>query len=196
MRVDIRANRWKKNDEAVSPVIAIILMVAITVVLAGVLYMWVSSLARIEEGPDIVAFSLQDGPNESDTVGCFFLVRAEKGIDLNPGKHSFWVTEEGYSPRRLDFSFRDHSQDSMRTPEGGDRNATYRYDERVKEGRWPEMPSEDRNERWTDGEYLGFDMPCDDMGIDVLTGNKYEVMIKNSNNNILWRDTFVYKAPY
>ena len=33
----------RKDDEAVSPVIAVILMVAITVVLAGVLYVWVSS---------------------------------------------------------------------------------------------------------------------------------------------------------
>ena len=32
----------RKDDEAVSPVIAVILMVAITVVLAGVLYVWVS----------------------------------------------------------------------------------------------------------------------------------------------------------
>ena len=34
------------NEEAVSPVIATILMVAITVVLAGVLYVWASSLAE------------------------------------------------------------------------------------------------------------------------------------------------------
>lgn len=34
---------FRKDDEAVSPVIAVILMVAITVVLAGVLYVWVSS---------------------------------------------------------------------------------------------------------------------------------------------------------
>ena len=35
-----------RNEEAVSPVIATILMVAITVVLAGVLYVWASSLAE------------------------------------------------------------------------------------------------------------------------------------------------------
>ena len=34
------------EEEAVSPVIATILMVAITVVLAGVLYVWASSLAE------------------------------------------------------------------------------------------------------------------------------------------------------
>lgn len=39
--------KWNKrmDEEGVSPVIAIILMVAITVVLAGVLYVWVTSLA-------------------------------------------------------------------------------------------------------------------------------------------------------
>ena len=37
--------RKKLDEEGVSPVIAIILMVAITVVLAGVLYVWVTSLA-------------------------------------------------------------------------------------------------------------------------------------------------------
>jgi flagellin-like protein len=43
--------KWKKklDEEGVSPVIAIILMVAITVVLAGVLYVWVTSLADTEE---------------------------------------------------------------------------------------------------------------------------------------------------
>ena len=34
-----------KNEQAVSPVIATILMLAITVVLAGVLYVWANSLA-------------------------------------------------------------------------------------------------------------------------------------------------------
>ena len=41
--------RKKEDEEAVSPVIAIILMVAITVVLAGVLYVWVTSLADTED---------------------------------------------------------------------------------------------------------------------------------------------------
>lgn len=42
---NMNTNMEKKNDEAVSPVIATILMVAITVVLAGVLYVWANSLA-------------------------------------------------------------------------------------------------------------------------------------------------------
>ncbi|HIG20503.1 MAG TPA: type IV pilin [Candidatus Poseidoniales archaeon] len=46
----------EKNEQAVSPVIATILMVAITVVLAGVLYVWANSLAS--EGTDTTASTL------------------------------------------------------------------------------------------------------------------------------------------
>ena len=45
-----------KNEQAVSPVIATILMVAITVVLAGVLYVWANNLAN--EGTDTEAHTL------------------------------------------------------------------------------------------------------------------------------------------
>ena len=43
---DKNMNNETRNDEAVSPVIATILMVAITVVLAGVLYVWAANLAE------------------------------------------------------------------------------------------------------------------------------------------------------
>ena len=43
---DENMKKEMKNDEAVSPVIATILMVAITVVLAGVLYVWAQELAN------------------------------------------------------------------------------------------------------------------------------------------------------
>ena len=49
-------NNNEKNEQAVSPVIATILMVAITVVLAGVLYVWANSLAS--EGTDTTASTL------------------------------------------------------------------------------------------------------------------------------------------
>ena len=51
-----------KNDEAVSPVIATILMVAITVVLAGVLYVWASDLASQNQtdGPAFYTISATD----------------------------------------------------------------------------------------------------------------------------------------
>lgn len=43
MKIDRRVN----FDKAVSPVIATILMVAITVVLSGVLYVWAANLAEV-----------------------------------------------------------------------------------------------------------------------------------------------------
>ena len=46
----------EKNEQAVSPVIATILMVAITVVLAGVLYVWANNLAS--DGTDTSASTL------------------------------------------------------------------------------------------------------------------------------------------
>ena len=49
-------NNENRNDEAVSPVIATILMVAITVVLAGVLYVWASSLAEGNTDGDIAFY--------------------------------------------------------------------------------------------------------------------------------------------
>ena len=50
----------KRAEEAVSPVIAIILMVAITVVLTGVLYIWVTNLADTEpEDQNYVVFSAE-----------------------------------------------------------------------------------------------------------------------------------------
>ena len=72
-RADIRRN---EEETAVSPVIATILMVAITVVLAGVLYVWANSLAS--EGTDTSVGTLntyttedaddETGPGADDTL--------------------------------------------------------------------------------------------------------------------------------
>ncbi len=48
-----KGNRRKKDEDGVSPVIAIILMVAITIVLAGVLWLWVSGLVDTQKSNDI-----------------------------------------------------------------------------------------------------------------------------------------------
>lgn len=57
----------KKNDLGVSPVIAVILMVAITVVLAGVVFLWAQSFTDDAEGgveTINVKGSLDDSANE------------------------------------------------------------------------------------------------------------------------------------
>jgi len=53
-------NDNRNEEEAVSPVIATILMVAITVVLAGVLYVWASSLAGDSTGGGLDKFQFDD----------------------------------------------------------------------------------------------------------------------------------------
>jgi len=51
---------FRKDDDAVSPVIAVILMVAITVVLAGVLYVWVSGFGGGGGGGVSISSSVTD----------------------------------------------------------------------------------------------------------------------------------------
>lgn len=53
--------RWHKDDQAVSPVIAVILMVAITVVLAAVVYTWASGLAGTGPGSGVTAGTCSQG---------------------------------------------------------------------------------------------------------------------------------------
>ena len=59
-----------RNDEAVSPVIATILMVAITVVLAGVLYVWAANLAEsnTDGSLELYTFSGVDAPGNDGAV--------------------------------------------------------------------------------------------------------------------------------
>ena len=68
-----RNNMWNiKNKEAVSPVIGVILMVAITVVLAAVLYVWVSGFMTAGGGgaapTAALATPVKDGTLENYTV--------------------------------------------------------------------------------------------------------------------------------
>ena len=173
--------RFNKNEEAVSPVIAIILMVAITVVLAGVLYMWVISLADTDEGVEIMYFTVEDGTNINSERGCFFLIKAGKGVDLDPSRYSFYVTEKGFSPHSLDFNKRLYNDADPYGPrlDSGDLNGSYNWKE--------------EGDLLSDGEYIGFDMPMPDMNIDIQEGNLYEVMIKNPKGERVYSDTFVYK---
>jgi len=117
-----------------------------------------------------------DGTNIDDTYGCFFLLRAGAGVDIDPSRYAFYVSEKGYSPHKLDLEVR--TNDNLGNPTGGDRNGTYDW---TVDG-----------ELWSGGEYLGFDMPTEDMGIDIVDGNIYEVMIKNPKGVVIFRGSFVY----
>ena len=70
----------RKNDDAVSPVIAIILMVAITVVLAGVLYMWVNSMTDTDSKVDVLPLKGQDGNGDATTVAATEVIAANANL--------------------------------------------------------------------------------------------------------------------
>lgn len=90
-----------RNEEAVSPVIATILMVAITVVLAGVLYVWASSLA--DQGSDasfeprVISGSDAGSSGDLTTTGDDALIRIDftSGSEVNWGYVSVQITVEG-----------------------------------------------------------------------------------------------------
>jgi flagellin-like protein len=86
---DKNMNNENRNDEAVSPVIATILMVAITVVLAGVLYVWASSLAGESTGGglDTYTFSHRDANGDMSETGGDALVH----IQMTAGDGLNWA---------------------------------------------------------------------------------------------------------
>ena len=72
-------HRIEKNDEGVSPVIAVILMVAITVVLAAVLYVWAASFLEQGESAPIATFFVSE-----DSAGIYHVevIKVSKQEDL------------------------------------------------------------------------------------------------------------------
>jgi flagellin-like protein len=92
-----------KNDEAVSPVIATILMVAITVVLAGVLYVWASDLANNnqEDSPDMYQYSATDHsdvPDSGTDDSLFVLQFSRAPKDLNWANLNIQIIGEDGTP--------------------------------------------------------------------------------------------------
>jgi len=72
----------KKDENGVSPVIAVILMVAITVVLAGVLYVWVTGIADVDGGQPII-LPLDVGDANADVQDVMFYIRHDGGEPTN-----------------------------------------------------------------------------------------------------------------
>ena len=95
-----------RNEEAVSPVIATILMVAITVVLAGVLYVWASSLAEGNTDGNLAlyAFSGEDANGSPTADGTDNLVRVtmDQGSDINWAAISVKLTINDGAPVTCD----------------------------------------------------------------------------------------------
>ena len=95
-----------RNEEAVSPVIATILMVAITVVLAGVLYVWASSLAEgnTDGNLTLYAFSASDAGAQvsTGTDDALVMIAMDQGSDINWAAVSVKLTIDGNAPVTCD----------------------------------------------------------------------------------------------
>ena len=95
-----------RNDEAVSPVIATILMVAITVVLAGVLYVWASSLAEGNTDGNLAlyAFSAKDAQGQPSTgeTDNLIMITMDQGGDINWAAISVKLEINGNAPVTCD----------------------------------------------------------------------------------------------
>ena len=94
-------NNENRNEEAVSPVIATILMVAITVVLAGVLYVWASSLAgdSTGDGLDTFQFEGRDAAgtitDDINTQDDLVYIKMTQGKDLSWSQVGISITIDG-----------------------------------------------------------------------------------------------------
>ena len=100
-------HRIEKNDEGVSPVIAVILMVAITVVLAAVLYVWAASFLEQGESAPIATFFVSE---DSSGVYHVEVIKVSKQEDLlgfsfflKDGSGSTYVGGNGFGEVAMQF---------------------------------------------------------------------------------------------
>ena len=81
---------FRKDDKGVSPVIAVILMVAITVVLAGVLYVWVSQFSTGSGGGAVKISSIKTEKQTAYVI----TISSVSGGTLNLDEAEFQITDE------------------------------------------------------------------------------------------------------
>ena len=95
-----------RNEEAVSPVIATILMVAITVVLAGVLYVWASSLAEGNTDGNLALYAMSgkdaQGTPGTDVSDNLIMLTMDQGGDINWAAVSVKLAIDGAAPVTCD----------------------------------------------------------------------------------------------
>ena len=108
-------------------------------------------------------FDVQDGDNINSTRGCFFIIKPVKGPAVDTRWCAFYWCEKGHSPHTLNFEVRKYDDNGK--PSGGDLNASYNY-------------TEDGNDLWNIGEYIGFDMPQDYTSFEMKEGMVFEVILR------------------
>ncbi len=146
--------------------------------LFGIQIYFIGQHTHPPDGRELVIASVYDGINVDDNHGCFFLLRAGASMNISARNYTFFVAEKGKSWVKLDLDYRYY--DRNQTPYGGDQNRTYSST----------FPEEDPY--WQVMEYIGFDMPTEDMGIEIVDRNIYEVMIKNQRGQVTYIDSFIY----
>jgi len=156
--------------------INLILVVAVFSLLMLILLVYLMPFTHYHDDQLLLCSEVVDGHNINESVGCFFTLKAHENTQIDPERLSFYVAEKEHSPIKLDLGIRTY--DGNGNPSGGDRNGTYDWTA--------------DNQLWTEGEYIGFDMPTIDMNISIVDGNIYEVIIKNLGNKVIFRDKFVY----
>ena len=155
---DKKMKNETRNDEAVSPVIATILMVAITVVLAGVLYVWAANLAEsnTDGNLDLYVFSGNDAPDRTLADGSTdkgaVIVTMTQGSDLGWASITIKASVDGAA--------------SVTVP---------MCDATTEENCWESADSDQTN--WNVGEAVTVDTSCD--GTCVV-----EVTILNSRDGV------------
>ena len=142
-------NNETRNDEAVSPVIATILMVAITVVLAGVLYVWAANLAEsnTDGSLELYTFSGADAPGSDGAV----IMTMDNGQDLGWASITIKASVDGAA--------------SSTVPA---------CDTTVTENCWSSTDTED-TAAWNSGEAITVDTSCTDsctVTINVLNSRE------------------------
>ncbi len=167
--MDLKSKKIIKDFVAVSPVIAVILMVAITVVLAGVLYVWVTGLSGSDDDLELemITGEVRQGPGNK-TVGCLVEIQKSGGKDIRVADYSIKIGKAGRSPISLTWS--------------KDGNTSYDIDSKQR--------SDD--EKWWDSpEIMGFDAPPSLS--DLAQGDIIKVsIVKIDGGDIIFAQEFQY----
>ena len=160
--------RVRKDEKAVSPVIAVILMVAITVVLAGVLYVWAWQIVEPPGNhPDHLVAILEQGEGNRST-GCLFTLTKGSGDKVRIDEYRITVSEKDRSPVTLKW------------PEDG--NNTYSLDsgEYTNDGDF-----------WDATERIGFDAPSNLNGIEDGEGVEVSI-VHTKTETVVFSGQFIY----
>ena len=178
-----KSKQKRKGDKNIRKILifAGIILILILGFLSYYLFGGFSSESKKTDEVTELSLNIDDGNNIDATRGCFFLIHAEEGVNIDPNEYSFFVAEYGYSPKKLDMNIRAYMDAAPYGPDpsSGDLNRTYDW---TLDG-----------ELWSEREYIGFDMPKDNMGIRIRDGVIYEVNLKNPKGTVVYRDTFIYR---